>query len=58
MIQRRHGAGFALETLAELFAGNLDGNDPVEPRVARLIYFAHAACAEWRQDLVRPQTCG
>jgi len=30
----------------------LDGNDAIEAGVARLPYFAHAACADGREDLV------
>jgi hypothetical protein len=33
MIQRRHGARLALEAIAELFGGNLDGDFAVQPRV-------------------------
>ena len=46
MIQRRHGARFALEAFGELLLGDLDGDDAVEPRVARLPHLAHAARAD------------
>ena len=48
MIQRRSGACLALETLSRGIRGkglrqNLDGYLTMEPRVPRLIHFAHAA---------------
>ena len=55
MIQRRDGAGFALETLAELGLGNLDGDDAIKARVAGLIHFAHPAGAERGKDFVRAE---
>ena len=55
MIQRRHGASFALETLAELFVRNLDCDDSIEPRVARLVHFTHATRADGRNNFVRAE---
>ena len=55
MIQRGHGAGFALEAFGELLLRNFDGDFAIEARVARAIHFAHAPGAERRQDLIRSQ---
>ena len=52
MIQRRHGASFALETLTELGLGSFDRNDAIEARVASLVHFAHSARTDWRKDFV------
>ncbi len=52
MIQRRHGAGFALKALAEFLFGKLQNDDPVEPRIARLPYFPHASFANERNQLI------
>src|SRR5712692_6127038 len=56
MIQRGDSAGLALEALAKLFGADLDGDHPVEPRVARFVHFAHAARANGRKDLVRAES--
>src|SRR5207237_706204 len=59
MAQRRNRAGLALEALAHLgpsrrvLGQHLDGDDAVEPRIARLIDLAHAARAQRTQNLVR-----
>ena len=52
MIERRHRACLALEALAELGRGHLDGNRPVEPRVLRLVDLTHAAGPERGEDFV------
>ena len=58
MVERRDGARFALEALAELGIGgecvgqDLDRDDAIEPRVARLVDLAHAAGADEREDFV------
>ena len=60
MIQRRDGPRFALEALAGLrIAGvirrnDLDRDEPIEPRVARLVDVAHPASADARHQLVGP----
>ena len=66
MLQRRDGARFALEALAQLRVGgervgqDLDGDGAIEPRVTRAVDLAHPARAERRDDLVRaePRTRG
>src|SRR5436309_200769 len=56
--QLRDGARFPVEPLAELRVRgqrawqNLDGDDPVEPRVAGAIDLAHPAGTKRSQDLV------
>src|SRR5881397_2076038 len=55
MIQGGDGLGLTREALGELGLGCLNGDDAVEPRVARLPDFAHAACPDWRKYFVRPQ---
>jgi hypothetical protein len=52
MIQRRHSASFALETLAELGLGNLDGHDAIQAGVTSLVDIAHSARTDWRKDFV------
>ena len=55
MIQRGDGLGFrakrSLNSAEEIF----DGNDAVEPRVARLPHLPHAAGAEGGHNLVRAE---
>ena len=46
VVERRDGAGFAAETLAEDLAGGFDGDDAVEAGVAGLPDLTHAAGAE------------
>src|SRR6185503_17121758 len=53
VVQRRDRARLALEALVERTVNGLDGDDAIEPRVARLPHFAHAAGADRGQDLVR-----
>ena len=56
--QLRDGSRFPVQPVFELRvpsergAQDLDGDGPVEPRVARLVDFAHAPRAERREDLV------
>ena len=50
MVEGGNGAGFALETFGEGLTGGFDGDDAVEPGVARLIDFAHPARAELSED--------
>ena len=57
MIERRDRLGLALEALERLRRGrvggeNLDGDQPVEARVARAVDLAHATSAEGSEDLV------
>ena len=58
MIQRGNGAGFAFESLAQILPlgdvlrQNLDGDDAVEPGVARLPHLPHAAGAKGGEDLI------
>jgi hypothetical protein len=55
------GAGLALEPDAQIvpvgdvFGETFDSDSAVEPRVARLPHFAHAARAEGREDLMRAE---
>jgi len=46
MIQRRHGACFALEPLRELVLRNLDGDFAAQASIGGAIYFAHPALTE------------
>ena len=61
MVQRGHGARFAFEAGAQIFAfgdvfgQNLDGDGAVEPRVAGFVHFAHASGAERGEDFVRAE---
>jgi hypothetical protein len=51
MVQGRNGASFALETLAELLAADLDGHGAMKPGVARGIHIAHATRTDGTDDL-------
>jgi hypothetical protein len=61
--QLRDRARFAIEARAELRVRgqrgrqDLDGDGPVEPRVAGLVDFAHAARANGAEDFVRTEAC-
>src|SRR2546425_10917483 len=57
MIQRRAGASFPLEALAELLGADLDGHRAVQARIARFIDLAHSAGANQREDLIRAEPC-
>ena len=56
--ERRQRARLAFEARAQLRvlgegrAENFDGNDAIEPRVARSVHLAHAAGAERREDFI------
>src|SRR4029079_5291823 len=62
MFDLRNRASLALESLTELSIGgkrwrkNLDGDGAIEPCIAGLVHFAHAAGTNQRQDLVRAKT--
>ena len=61
MIQRSDRSRFAFEAgsgvlaLGDVAGEDLDGDGAVEPRVAGSVHFAHAARAQWGEDLVRAQ---
>ena len=57
VIQRGHGAGFPIEALGEPFLRHLDRNQAVQPRVARLVHFAHAALADQRTESRKGRVC-
>ena len=57
MIERRSGARLALETLSRSLRckglrQNFDGYFAMQPRVPRLIHFAHASLSQFGKDLV------
>src|SRR5262245_33948054 len=60
IVQRGNRPRFLLEALPRLGIGrqrsgkHLDGDDPIEPRVAGAVDFAHTARANRRHDFVRP----
>ena len=62
MIERREHLRLALESRdaigigGEEFGQNLDRDVAVQPRIARPIHLAHAACAEGGNDLVRAES--
>src|SRR6266567_3167981 len=56
MIESGDRAGFPFEALRKLLAGNLDGDNAVEARVARLVHFPHSAGANGREDFVGAET--
>jgi hypothetical protein len=60
MRNARDSAGFLSEAFnpwirsrEQLTREELDGHDPIEPRIARSIDFTHSAGTEWCQDLER-----
>ena len=55
VIEDRDGTGFLLEADAVLALESLNGDDAVQPRVARIPHFAHAARADACKDLVRSE---
>src|SRR5262249_21922535 len=57
VIEGGDGADFALEPVAEVLRGELDGYVAAHARIVGAVDFAHAAGAEWRQDFVRSQMC-
>ena len=62
VVESGHGLRFALEPLAPFGVARgrdrqeLERHEPVQPRVARLIHFAHTARAEGGDDFVRTET--
>jgi hypothetical protein len=52
VVQRRNASRFTLESAAKVLRDELDGDWPVETRVARLVDLAHAARADERNDFV------
>src|ERR1035437_5323885 len=58
MIEPRHRPRLVLEAPTtrdigcELLRQHLDGDQPVQPRIARLVHFAHAACADERDQFI------
>jgi hypothetical protein len=58
MIELRDGVGFPFEPIAEFSVSgercrqDLDRDEAIEPRVARLVDLAHTALAEERHDFV------
>ena len=55
MIERRDGAGFAIEAFGEALVRDFDRNVPSEPRVEGAIHLAHSAFAQLGLDLVRTE---
>ncbi len=55
MIQRGDGPRLLLEALGELFVGDFDGYNAVQPRVAGLVDDTHPARADGFEDLVGSQ---
>ena len=62
VVKRGNSARLPFETLADVrpFSGvrrkHLDSNGAVQPRIARLVNFAHAARADKREDLIRAES--
>ena len=58
MIELRDGPGLAIEALPELrigserFRQDLDGDRPIEPRVARFVDFSHPARTDLGGDFI------
>ena len=55
MIQRGHGADFAVEALVETLGGNFDGDIATGARVVRTVHLSHPTFADEREDLVRTE---
>ena len=55
MIQRRNRPGFAFKPIRELLRRDFDSDIAPKLRVARFPYLAHAAFADWRDDLIRAE---
>jgi hypothetical protein len=53
VVQGGDSAGFVFETFGELVLGDFDGDDAVQAGVPGAVDFAHAACADGREDLIR-----
>ena len=62
MMEARNSTGFALEALLQVFPAsdmrgkNFYSNFAIEPRIARSIDLAHAACADWGGDFIRAES--
>jgi hypothetical protein len=56
VVQRRHGASFALEAFAELRLRGLDRDDAIEARVEGAVHVAHTPRADRREDFVRTES--
>ena len=57
MIQCRDCTSFVLEPFGEPGAGNLDGDDAIEARIARLINFTHSARTDGREVFRTVRAC-
>ena len=55
MIERGHGADFAVEALVETLGGDFDGDIATGARVVRTVHFPHPALANERKDFVRAE---
>ena len=53
--ERGDGARLAIEPLGELFFGNLDGDEAIQPHIACAIDLAHSARTDRGEDLVGPE---
>jgi hypothetical protein len=53
VIQRRHCAGFALESFAKSLFRDLDRHGAVQPRIARAVDTAHSSRAYKILDTIR-----
>jgi hypothetical protein len=58
MVQFRYCGRLTLEPFGELLFRNLDGYDPIQTSVTRLVDLAHAAGADGCKNLVGPQSSG
>ena len=64
VVQRRGGLGLLTETLLAFGVRNLvrrknlDRDDAIETRIARLVYLAHPARPDGRKNFVRPEFVG
>jgi hypothetical protein len=56
MIQRCDSAGLALEAITEFFLRDLDCDYAIEPGIASLPHFSHAACTDRRKDFIRAES--
>ena len=52
MVQRRYHSGFLFEARGELLLRHFDRDRAAQPRVARLLHFAHAARADGVEEFV------
>jgi hypothetical protein len=57
VIQRRHRARLALETVSEALRRNLDRHIASHARIEGAVHLTHAASTERRQNLVRAEMC-